>query len=88
VAVEATLDEPPWSADAPAPISFEAVDGFFSSEQEEASFRLETAGLAPGRHTLFLRAQDASGRWGAVSAVFLWLSERDTLPRRAAGRVG
>ncbi|MCP4594116.1 MAG: carboxypeptidase, partial [bacterium] len=74
-AAEMTLDDPPWSPDAPPPIPFQAVDGNFSDEQEGVSAGLDTSGLELGRHTLYLRAQDASGRWGAVSAVFVWISE-------------
>lgn len=32
---------------------------------------LDTAGLAPGRHLVFVEAQDTTGRWGVPSAVFV-----------------
>src|SRR5690606_33761093 len=38
---------------------------------ENVTATVETTGLAEGRHILFVRGQDASGNWGAFSAIFL-----------------
>ena len=32
---------------------------------------IDTTGLNPGRHTIFVRGQDANGNWGAFSAAFI-----------------
>lgn len=65
-----TLDLPPWDASAVAyPLA--AADGAFDAQVEALQASVDTAGLAPGRHTVFLQAQDADGNWGAVSAVFV-----------------
>lgn len=67
---EYTIDVPPWDG-AAAPRVLQASDGSFNSVSEALSGSIDTTGLAPGRHTVFVRARDASGAWGAVSAVFL-----------------
>lgn len=69
-AAEYTIDTPPWDA-AAVPRMLQAADGSFNSATEALAGSLSTAGLAPGRHTVYVRARDASGTWGPVSAVFL-----------------
>jgi len=69
-AAEYTLDTPPWDA-AAVPRALLATDGSFNSSTEALGGSVDTSGLAPGRHTVFVRARDASGVWGPVSAVFL-----------------
>jgi len=69
-AAEYTIDTPPWDA-AAVPRALQAADGSFNSATEALAGSLSTAGLAPGRHTVYVRARDASGTWGPVSAVFL-----------------
>ncbi len=65
-----TLDVPPWQPEAmPTPLS--AADGAFDSPTERVVGQFDTALLAPGRHTLFVRGQDTAGNWGPVSAVFV-----------------
>jgi hypothetical protein len=48
-----------------------ASDGAFNSPTENAQATLSTAGLADGRHLVFVRGIDATGQAGPVSAVFL-----------------
>jgi hypothetical protein len=36
-----------------------------------ASGRFSTAGLAPGRHLVYVRGQDAAGNWGPTTAAWL-----------------
>ena len=64
------------------------VDGSFDHYQESVEATLDTSELSAGRHTVFVRAQDADGNWGAVSAVFLEGAATDPrAPRQAGGRV-
>jgi hypothetical protein len=69
-AAEFTVDVPPWDAAAVArPLA--PADGSFDSSTELLTGTLPTFGLSTGRHLLYLRARDADGSWGPVSAVFL-----------------
>lgn len=72
-AAEVYVDTPPWGA-APVPIAMTASDGAFSSASETVTASLATAGLSAGRHILFVRGRDAANNWGAVSAIFLYIS--------------
>jgi hypothetical protein len=58
-----------------------AADGSFDSPFESVAATLDTSSIGEGRHTLFLRGQDASGSWGAVSAAFFWVLDPATAPR-------
>ena len=69
-AAEYTLDVPPWAAGA-MPVALVAADGAFNSSTEALSGNVNTSGLAAGKHLLYVRARDASGAWGAVSASFI-----------------
>jgi len=69
-AAEAYIDVPPWAPGA-TPIPLAPADGSFNSATENAVATLSTAGLASGRHTVFVRGFVASGQPGPVSAVFL-----------------
>lgn len=71
-AAEYTVDVPPWMADpAPAALPLSAADGRFDGRIERVQATVDTTGLGEGRHLLFVRARDAAGKWGAVSAAFL-----------------
>jgi hypothetical protein len=48
-----------------------ASDGAFDSVTEAVAGSIDTTGLAPGRHLVYLRGRDASGAVGAVSAAWL-----------------
>lgn len=64
------VDTPPWLPSAVAhPMG--ANDGDFNTKNENVIALVETTGLSYGRHTIFVRGQDADGNWGAVSAIFL-----------------
>ncbi len=70
------VDIPPWNTRAHGrPVS--AADGAFDSGSEQATATIETSELATGRHTVFVRARDKDGNWGAVSAVFLVVRDDD-----------
>lgn len=70
------VDVPPWDPGATANAMY-AYDRAFDSRTETASATIDTSGLATGRHTVFVRAKDADGNWGAVSAVFLFVENAD-----------
>jgi len=82
-----TVDRPPWADPPPAPVAMSAADGALDSPVEAVEATLSTSDLAPGRHILYVRGRDADGTWGAVSAVFLWVSEPGVEPRHPRGRV-
>jgi len=67
---EAYFDVPPWMAGA-MPIALTAADGAFDSATETAAGTLSTAGLAAGRHLVYVRASDGLGHAGPFSAAFL-----------------
>lgn len=69
-AVEAFVDVPPWLPGA-SPIALTAGDGAFDSPTETAQATLNTAGLAVGRHLVWVRGTDAGGQAGPVTAAFL-----------------
>jgi len=73
------LDVPPWEAGASAnPLS--ANDGSFNSSTETATASIDTSSLSEGRHTIYVRSQDATGTWGAVSAIFLDIDNSASVP--------
>ncbi|MCU0304341.1 MAG: hypothetical protein MUC56_09830 [Thermoanaerobaculales bacterium] len=71
------LDIPPWQLGA-TPIAMTAVDGAFDAPVEAVTAAVATPGLADGRHTLYLRASDAGGGVGPVSAAFFWVLDPAT----------
>lgn len=73
-AAEYYIDVPPWGAGATA-IAMTAADGAFSATSENVTASVATTGLGAGRHILFVRGKDAANNWGAVSAIFLYISE-------------
>ena len=75
-AAEFTIDTPPWAAGAAAS-AMAPADGSLDSPAEHVAAAVDTSDLAPGRHILYVRGQDASGAWGAVSAVFLEVASTD-----------
>jgi carboxypeptidase T len=72
---ELYVDVPPWAGEGtPVAQPLLPVDGTFDAIVEAVEASLPTAGLAPGRHILYLRGRDASGNWGAVSAAFVYVT--------------
>ena len=72
-AAEYTIDVPPWQPN-PVAVPLQASDGSFDTSTEGLTGTVATTGLAAGPHLVYLRARDASGTWGPVSAVFLNIS--------------
>ncbi len=68
------VDTPPWATGASA-TSMTAQDNAWDEKSEAATATINTTGLASGRHTVFVRGQDAAGNWGPVSAAFLFIAE-------------
>ncbi|HUF39400.1 MAG TPA: M14 family metallopeptidase [Anaerolineales bacterium] len=71
-AAEYSIDVPYWDT-APVAYPMDPADGNFNTAVEDAAAVLDTTGLSPGRHIVYVRGQDAAGNWGAVSAIFLWI---------------
>jgi len=91
VAAELYLDAPPWAPGAVA-LPMVAVDGAFNAPSEAVRASLPLAGVSSGHHLVFVRARDAAGNFGPVSAgaiaanaahtpVALAASEQVALPR-------
>lgn len=68
--IEYAWDIPFWAPGATV-FSGPAADGAYNSATESVNLSLATSGLSLGKHTLFVRALDASGVYGATSAIFL-----------------
>jgi len=66
----AYIGTPPWAPGAVA-IPLSAVDGSFNSTTENVTGSLPTAGLADGKHLVYVVGTDAAGATGPVSAGFL-----------------
>lgn len=64
------VDKLPWQAGA-TPITMSAVDGSFNATSESVRATLSTAGLAVGRHLIYVQASDAAGVAGTPNAVLL-----------------
>jgi hypothetical protein len=69
-AAEYYIDVPPWQSGAVA-VPLSAGDGAFNAVTENATGSINTSALSLGKHIVYVRSRDASGSWGAVSAVFL-----------------
>jgi hypothetical protein len=71
-AAEVLVDLPPW-ADGAVPVAMTAGDGAFDQPVEALMADLDGAGLAEGRHAVFVRSRDDSDAWGPPSAAFFWV---------------
>jgi carboxypeptidase T len=78
-AAEYYVDIPPWQTGAVA-FAMTAADGSLNSMVESVTATLDTGELSDGRHTLFVRGQDAGGNWGAFSAIFLTVTASAETP--------
>jgi hypothetical protein len=67
-----SVDEPAWVARA-LTVAVAPGDGSFNGAREPLRATLDTAGWAPGRHTVFVEAQNSGGAWGVPTAVFVWV---------------
>ena len=78
------VDAPPWNSRRTANDMY-ASDRAFDSPTESATATIDTTGLSAGRHTVFVRARDIDGNWGAVSAIFLFVQNTDDDPKNGDG---
>lgn len=67
----------PWQDGATA-LEMTAVDGAFDSPTEEVRAEIDTTGLAPGRHLLYVQGRTANGA-GPPTALFLDVVDSDLL---------
>lgn len=64
-----SIDHPSWTS---TPLTAMAPsDGTFDTSVEGATATIDTTGWLPGRYLLMVEGRDATGSWGAPSAVFL-----------------
>ncbi|UBV43224.1 carboxypeptidase [Deinococcus taeanensis] len=63
------IDTPPWAGGTARAMT--ATDGAFNGTRESVQASVSTSGLSAGRHTLYVRAKNASGTYGPVSALFV-----------------
>jgi carboxypeptidase T len=70
VAAEYYINTPPWVTGAIAQ-KIEAKDGVFDEGLESLQTTLDLSELTQGQHMVYVRAQDSTGQWGVVSAVFV-----------------
>jgi carboxypeptidase T len=63
------IDTPPWAGGTARPMG--ASDGAFNATTEGVTGQIDTTGLSTGKHIVFVRARDAGGAWGAISATYL-----------------
>ncbi|ABC31555.1 predicted carboxypeptidase [Hahella chejuensis KCTC 2396] len=78
-AAEYYVDTPPWANGAQA-VALSASDGSYNSKTEGVTGVIDTTGMSEGKHIVYVRGKDASGAWGAVSAVFLVIDSDPTIP--------
>ena len=52
-----------------------ATDGVFDEQFEAVNALIDTSQLSIGKHIVYVRGQDAFGKWGAASAVFLQVNQ-------------
>ncbi|MCA9929818.1 MAG: hypothetical protein KC419_15130 [Anaerolineales bacterium] len=64
-----TIDTPYWTTGAITE-TLTPADGSFDAPIETGTAVIDLNTLTPGRHLLYLRAQDDQGNWGVVTAVF------------------
>lgn len=75
------IDVPPWDSGASA-LSLSSNDGSFNEPSETINGSINTSGLSNGKHIVYVRSRDTNATWGAVSAVFLNIT--DTPPQGCA----
>lgn len=81
VGAEYYIDVPPWvTSTLPIAYPMAAQDGSFDESVEEVEGTLDSSGLSAGRHTVYVRGQDAAGNWGVVSAAFLYVLDPAVSP--------
>jgi len=65
-----SIDNPAWNTGA-LTYTMTASDGAFDEKTEGIEGMIDTSGMLPGRHTIFVESSDVPGNLGVTSAVFL-----------------
>ncbi len=63
------IDDAPWDGGQATLLT--ASDGTFDEKTEQGELQINASDLSLGQHTLYLKAKDTSGQWGALSAQFI-----------------
>ncbi len=63
------IDDAPWDGGQATLLT--ASDGTFDEKTEQGELQINASDLSLGQHTLYLKAKDTSGQWGAMSAQFI-----------------
>ena len=71
-----SIDAPSW-VEGTETFAMTATDGAFDETVERVRATVDTAGLEPGRHTLFVEARAADGTFGVPTAVFFDVLDGD-----------
>ncbi|MCO7224489.1 M14 family zinc carboxypeptidase [Pleionea sp. CnH1-48] len=73
-AAEYYIDTPPW-ANGATPIALAAQDGSYNSKTESVGATINTTGMSNGQHIIYVRSRDTSNTWGALSAIYLNITD-------------
>jgi len=65
------VDTAPWKSIGSTGFQMKAIDNSYDSKREAVQYTLDTTGLSPGRHTIYIVGKDTSDNEGVFSAVFL-----------------
>lgn len=74
-----SLDTPSW-VDGAVTYPMDPTDTNFDASVETLTAAIDSTGLNPGKHIIFVESQDADGNWGVPSATFLWITGDGYLP--------
>jgi len=74
ISAEYFIDVPPWQSGAVAQ-SINASDGNYNSSTEGLTATIDTSSLSVGEHIVYVRSRDANNVNGAISAVFLKITD-------------
>ena len=78
-AAEYYIDVPPWENGAVAN-ALSPADGSFNSKTESVTGIISTQGLSEGKHIVYVRSKDATNTWGAISAIFVNVTDEIPVP--------
>jgi len=62
-------------------VPMHALDGSFDEQREEVTAELDTSGLEPGSHTVYVRAMERNNKWGEAALITFELKEKEFLTR-------
>ncbi len=54
------------------------VDGSFDSQLEVVNAEIDTAGLKPGTHIIYVRAMERNNKWGEPASLPLVIKEKES----------